>query len=48
MENENEFKRDHIEYSKLWIPLVLALVSALSYNLFVFPNSFAPAGIFTR
>ena len=45
MENENEFKREHIEYSKLWIPLVLALVSALSYNLFVFPNSFAPAGI---
>jgi uncharacterized membrane-anchored protein YitT (DUF2179 family) len=41
----NDFTRERIGFGELWIPAVLALVMAVNYNLFIFPNAFAPAGI---
>ncbi len=41
----NDFTRERIGFEELWIPAALALVMAVNYNLFIFPNAFAPAGI---
>lgn len=41
----DDFHRERISPGELWIPAVLALIMALNYNIFIFPNAFAPAGI---
>jgi len=34
-----------VRVRELWIPVVMALLMAVNYEIFVFPNAFAPAGI---
>lgn len=41
---ETETKKQ-IKVKDLWVPVTMAVVLALTYEIFVFPNAFAPAGI---